>query len=60
MEKPVVGSVVTLKKQHPCGGKQWKVIRVGADIKLECTTCNRMIFMERPDFAKMVRKVDGV
>lgn len=58
MEKPEVGMVVVLKKQHPCGGKRWKIVRVGADIKLECLTCSRMIFMERPNFVKMVREVE--
>ena len=27
--------IITTKKPHVCGSKEWKVIRVGADIKLE-------------------------
>lgn len=56
--KPELGKVAIMKKKHPCGGNSWKIIRVGADIKLECTTCGRIIFMERPDFERMTRKVE--
>ena len=31
-----VGDVVTLKKPHPCGSKEWEILRVGADFRLEC------------------------
>ena len=31
-----VGNIVTLKKQHPCGSKEWEVLRVGADFRLKC------------------------
>ena len=57
MEKPEVGMKVTMKKPHACGGNEWKILRVGADIKLECVQCGRAVFMERPDFAKRARKV---
>ena len=31
-----VGDIVKLKKQHPCGSKEWRILRVGADFRLEC------------------------
>ena len=39
--------VVRLKKGHPCGSYQWKVVRLGADIGLRCLGCGRRILMER-------------
>lgn len=57
---PKVGMVATMKKKHPCGGDKWKITRTGADIKLECMTCGRVVFMERPIFEKRVRKVEEI
>lgn len=34
-----VGDVVTLKKGHPCGSKEWEILRVGADFRLKCMGC---------------------
>lgn len=42
-----VGDVVRLRKTHPCGGRDWTVARVGADIGLTCTTCSRRVLLER-------------
>lgn len=44
-----IGDVVTMKKQHPCGGNTWKIVRVGADIKLQCTTCGKYINLTRDE-----------
>ncbi len=52
-----VGDVVEMKKQHPCGSFQWEVIRVGADIKIKCTGCNRIVMLTRVKFEKGVKKV---
>jgi hypothetical protein len=42
-----LGDVVRLRKAHPCGGDTWTVVRLGADIGLECTTCRRRVLLER-------------
>ena len=42
-----VGDVIRLRKQHPCGGFDWAVVRIGADIGLKCTTCNRRVLLAR-------------
>lgn len=42
-----LGDVFTLRKPHPCGGDTWIVVRLGADIGLECATCKRHILLER-------------
>jgi hypothetical protein len=39
--------VVRMRKSHPCGGTDWRVVRLGADIGLECLTCGRRIMLER-------------
>jgi len=49
--RPVVplalGDVLRLRKMHPCGGDEWAVSRVGADIGLTCRTCGRRVLFER-------------
>jgi hypothetical protein len=49
--------VLELKKQHPCGSKQWKVTRVGADIRLECLGCGRKVMLTRREVAKRVKRI---
>ena len=54
MERPnyEVGDVVTMKKQHPCGSKEWEILRVGADFRLKCMGCGHQIMIAR----KLVEK----
>jgi len=42
-----LGDVVRLRKAHPCGGDDWQVVRLGADIGLRCLTCSRRVLLER-------------
>ena len=42
-----LGDVVRLRKAHPCGGREWLVDRLGADIGLRCKTCDRHLLLER-------------
>jgi hypothetical protein len=42
-----LGDVVRLRKPHPCGGSDWQVTRLGADIGLRCRTCGRHVLLER-------------
>ncbi|KRM02353.1 hypothetical protein FC60_GL000323 [Limosilactobacillus gastricus DSM 16045] len=46
-----------MKKQHPCGTNRWEIIRVGADIKIQCTGCDHIVMMSRHDFDKRMKKV---
>lgn len=46
------GETVTLKKAHPCGGKTWKILRVGLDVTLCCVTCGRKMILERQALEK--------
>lgn len=52
-----LGSIVELKKPHPCGNNEFKVTRLGADIKVRCTECNRTIMLPRQDFLKRLKNV---
>ncbi len=52
-----LGSIVIMKKQHPCGTNKWQIIRTGADIKIKCLNCNRTIMLPRVEFNKKVKKV---
>ena len=52
-----VGDVVRLKKQHPCGSKEWEVLRIGVDFRLKCKGCEHQIMIARKDIRKNVREV---
>lgn len=52
-----LGNVVHMKKQHPCGSYEWEIIRMGADIKIKCTGCGRMVMLPRSKFEKDAKKV---
>ena len=44
-----MGEILRLRKKHPCGGDEWEVTRLGADIGLRCTTCRRYRLVPRPE-----------
>lgn len=52
-----LGSIVVMKKPHPCGFNEWKIVRLGADIKIKCCNCGRTIMMPRVEFNKKLKKV---
>ena len=47
--------VVRLRKPHPCGGYEWRVVRLGADIGIVCQTCGRRVLLPRSKFEKRVK-----
>ena len=55
--KYTVGDRITAKKQHPCGGTSWTVVRTGADYKLKCDVCGRVIFLSKDEVDKMAKAV---
>lgn len=57
IEQFFVGDVVQLKKPHPCGSKLWTVIRTGADVKIRCEGCRRIVMLDREEFLKRATKV---
>lgn len=52
-----IGDIVEMKKQHPCGSKNWEIIRLGADIKIKCCICDRIVMLDRSKFEKGVKKI---
>jgi hypothetical protein len=52
-----LGDVVRLRKPHPCGGYEWTVVRLGADIGLRCTTCGRRVLLPRRDLEKRLKTI---
>ena len=56
-KKYELGTKVIMKKQHPCGGTEWEIVRVGADIKIKCLNCGRTVLLPSIDFNKKIKKV---
>jgi hypothetical protein len=50
-----LGDVVLLRKAHACGGSQWEVVRLGADIGIRCLKCQRRVLLDRAVFRKRVK-----
>lgn len=52
-----LNDILRLRKPHPCGGYEWRVVRLGADIGLECLTCNRRVLLTRREVEKRTKIV---
>ena len=52
-----LGAVVRLRKPHPCGGGDWEITRLGADIGLRCLSCRRRVLMPRATLDKRLKAV---
>ena len=52
-----LGDVVQMKKPHACGSNEWTIIRVGADVKIKCDACGRIVMLDRADFVRMGKKI---
>ena len=52
-----IGDRVIFKKRHPCGGSEWDVDRIGADIGLICQKCGRRLVMTRADVEKRAKSI---
>jgi hypothetical protein len=50
-----MGDVLRLRKPHPCGSTDWRVVRLGADIGLKCLGCNRRILLPRREVARRLK-----
>ncbi len=55
-----LNDIVVTKKPHVCGSHDWKVIRFGADIKLECMGCQRQIMLAKSELDKKIKSVKMV
>lgn len=52
-----IGDIVQMKKTHPCGSSEWEITRLGADIKIKCMGCGRIVMLPRMKFEKDVKKI---
>jgi hypothetical protein len=52
-----LGDVVKMRKAHPCGSDQWVITRTGADVKIKCRGCGRVVMLDRVEFEKRVKKI---
>ena len=52
-----MGEIIKLKKQHPCGSKEWEVLRVGMDFRLKCMGCEHQIMIARKQVEKNIRGI---
>ncbi len=48
---------VQMRKQHPCGGYEWRIFRLGADIGMLCETCGRRVLLPRRQFEKRLKQI---
>ena len=52
-----VGSHVIMRKLHACDSSEWEIIRTGADVKLKCVGCGRLVMLDRGDFMRAAKKL---
>ncbi len=57
MKEFELNDIVETIKTHPCGSNKWEIIRMGADIKIRCTGCDRIVMIPRSKFEKSVKKI---
>ncbi len=53
-----VSDIITLKKAHPCGCKDFKVLRIGMDFRIECVGCSHQIMLPRRTVEKSIKKIE--
>lgn len=51
-----VGDIIKTKKKHPCGSEEWRILRVGADFRLECVGCGHQIMLSRAKMQQNIKK----
>ena len=54
--KLYLGDVVELRKPHPCGSTCWEIIRLGANVKLKCQGCGRVVMLPRSKLTRRIRR----
>jgi len=54
-----INDIIHMRKPHPCGGYEWKVTRLGADIGLECGTCGHRVMLTRRELARRAKTVSA-
>ena len=52
-----VGDRVIMRKPHACGSSEWEITRTGADVKIKCSGCGRIVMLDRGDFMRAAKKL---
>ena len=52
-----VGDIAHMRKQHPCGGFEWMITRIGADIGMKCLKCGRRVMLPREEFERRAKRL---
>ncbi len=50
-----IGDILKLKKEHPCGSREWEVLRTGADLRLKCLGCGHTLLIQRKKAEKNIK-----
>lgn len=53
-----VGDIIETRKQHPCGGHRFEIMRTGIDFRIKCLKCQKQIWISRTKLEKRIKKVD--
>jgi hypothetical protein len=51
-----IDDVVQTRKPHPCGNDTWRVVRLGAEIGMRCTRCERRVLLPRAEFERRIKR----
>lgn len=54
----LVGDTIITRKQHPCGGDRFAVLRVGMDFRIRCEKCGREVMLPRSKIEKNIKKLE--
>ncbi|MBE6694521.1 MAG: DUF951 domain-containing protein [Ruminococcaceae bacterium] len=54
-----VGDILELKKTHPCGGKLFRVMRVGSEVRIVCESCGRDLMLDRIKLEKAIKSIQA-
>jgi len=52
-----LGDIVEVKKEHPCGSKQFEIVRTGMDFRIRCLGCDKQVWIPRVKLEKRIRKI---
>ncbi len=52
-----IGDIIELKKQHPCGGKEFEVVRAGMDFRIRCLKCDAQVWITRSKLEKRIKRI---
>ncbi len=53
----LLNDILTLKKPHPCGNREWKVLRTGADLRIKCQGCGHELLLPRHKIEKQIKNL---